>query len=85
MELLGLIQLDVQITHVHNMTKINNIDIHFDTVLVELGFNNQLSNVDTINKIITISTKPKTDYIPKVTTSEISLQTEKQVAQTVKV
>ena len=67
------------------MTKINNINIRFDAVSVELGFYNQLSNVDTINKIITISTIPKIDYIPKPTITELTLQTEKQVTQTIKV
>jgi len=69
---------------VNNMTKINSINIEFNIVSTELGFYNQLSSVDTINKIITISTKPKIDYIPKIETSEITLQTEKQVTQTTK-
>ena len=41
--------------------------------------------VDTINKIINIQTGYKIDYIPKEITSEITLQTEKQVTQTIKV
>ena len=69
---------------VHNMTKINSINIEFNIVSTELGFYNQLSSVDTINKIIIISTKPKIDYLPKIETSEITLQIEKQVTQTTK-
>jgi hypothetical protein len=66
------------------MTKINSLNIQFDAVSAELGFYNQLSNVDTINKIITISTRPKIDYMPRIATSEISLQAEKLVTQTIK-
>ena len=66
------------------MTKINSINIEFNIVSTELGFYNQLSSVDTINKIIIISTKPKIDYLPKIETSEITLQIEKQVTQTTK-
>jgi hypothetical protein len=66
------------------MTKINSINIEFDIVSTELGFYNQLTNVDTINKIITISNGYRIDYIPRPTTTEISLQTEKQVVQTQK-
>ena len=69
---------------VHNMTKINSINIEFNIVSTELGFYNQLSSVDTINKIIIISTKPKIDYLTKIETSEITLQIEKQVTQTTK-
>lgn len=66
------------------MTKINNINIQFDTVLTELGFHNQLYSVDTVNKIVTISTTPKIYYIPKAETTEITLQIEEQVTQTTK-
>ena len=62
------------------MTKINNINIEFKTVVVELGLYNQLSNVDTINKIINIQTSSAIRYIPQLITTEISLQTEKQAA-----
>ena len=67
------------------MTKINSININYNTVLIELGLYNNLSNVDIINKIINIQTGYKIDYIPKEITSEITLQTEKQVTQTIKV
>ena len=67
------------------MTKINNINIEFKTVVAELGLYNQLSNVDTINKIINIQTSSEIRYIPQLITNEISLQTEKQATQTTKV
>lgn len=67
------------------MIKINNINIEFNEVSTELGFYNTLTNADTINKIITISGGSKINYIPRPTTTEISLQTEKQVIETKKV
>lgn len=67
------------------MTKINNINIEFKTVVAELGLYNQLSNVDTINKIINIQASSAIRYIPQLITTEISLQTEKQATQTTKV
>jgi hypothetical protein len=66
------------------MIKIDSINIQFNEVSTELGFYNTLTNVDTVNKIITISGGSKVDYIPKSTITEISLQTEKQVVETKK-
>jgi hypothetical protein len=67
------------------MIKINSINIEFNEVSTELGFYNTLTNADTINKVITISDGSKIDYIPRPTTTEISLQAEKQVVETKKV
>lgn len=66
------------------MVKIHNIDLEFLSLKTEMYLSNYVSNIDTINNIATIISKPIENIIPIYKTKNIILQQQKQVSQTIK-
>lgn len=66
------------------MTKISEINIDFLNVKTELHLNNSITNIDTINKIATIVSKPLEKVVPLYMIKDISLLQEKQITQAIR-
>lgn len=66
------------------MTKVNQINIDVLNVKAELHFSNFVTNIDTINKIVTIVSKPLQTVIPLYVIKDVSLLQEKQIAEAIR-
>lgn len=66
------------------MTKVNQINIDVLNVKAELYFSNFVTNIDTINKIVTIVSKPLQTVIPLYVIKDVSLLQEKQIAEAIR-
>jgi hypothetical protein len=66
------------------MTKISNINLEFFNLKTEIYYSNYAASTDTVNKTVTIISRPIENLTSSYKTKDISLVQQQQVAQAIK-